>query len=79
MGEIGKLGGNAIQFARMCCSVVAIDIDPQRNLPSTMPKFMGSSIDPQRQVLLFFFFKINSGSVTICGGVGNPGWKKLFF
>ena len=24
------VGGNAIQFARMCCSVVAIDIDPKR-------------------------------------------------
>ena len=24
------VGGNAIQFARMCCSVVAIDIDPER-------------------------------------------------
>ncbi|KAM4077513.1 hypothetical protein ACJW30_12G143700 [Castanea mollissima] len=24
------VGGNAIQFARMCCSVVAIDIDPKK-------------------------------------------------
>lgn len=24
------VGGNAIQFARMCCSVVAIDIDPHK-------------------------------------------------
>ena len=67
---------NAIQFARMCCSVVDIDIDPQKEICHLQCQNLWGPTLILKDKCIFFF--------PIVGGLQyvveweDLGWKKLF-